>query len=238
MEQAEEGTLFLDEVEALSAKGQVVLLRFLQDMVYKPLGSKTSKRANLRIIAASNQSLAHLVDAGLFRQDLYFRLNVLMLPLPPLRERFEDISLLAEYFLDRYRQEYNQPEKRFQQNSLLWMERYSWPGNVRELENVIHRGFVLSPGEVIDISQILLQRQGLDRRQNIIDRRTYLDINGGLTEVKQRIIEHIENIYLRNLLTQTHGNITKAAKLAGKERRALGKLLKKYMIDRRNYCDG
>ncbi len=142
--QADGGTLFLDEIEALSAKGQVALLRFIEDHVVKPLGGTNGKKVDVRIVAASNERLSELVAQGLFRQDLLFRLNLLHLDLPPLRRRKDDIQPLAEHFLQKYRSQYQQPDKRFHPKTVEWMCAYHWPGNVRELENFVHRSFLLS----------------------------------------------------------------------------------------------
>jgi len=235
VELTDQGTLFLDEIESLSSKGQVVLLRFLQDMVYKPLGSKVHKKADIRVIAATNQPLADMVDRAEFRKDLFFRLNILSLWIPPLRERHEDIELLALHFLEKYRKEYGQVDKHFHRNALQWMWRYSWPGNVREMENIIHRGFMLAEGNLINFDDMLIHRTH-ERRKNFIDRRALVDLNDNLTQTKRRVITHFESVYLQNLMRKTEGNISRAAKIAGKERRALGKLLKKYEIDRRDYA--
>ncbi|VAW96018.1 Response regulator of zinc sigma-54-dependent two-component system [hydrothermal vent metagenome] len=235
VEQAEHGTLFLDEIETLSKKGQVVLLRFMQDKMYKPLGCKNYKSVDLRIVVASNQSLLEMVDCGEFRQDLYFRLNVLQIKIPPLRERDADIRLLAEYFLDKYKIIYQQPDKTFQKNILNNLLSYNWPGNVRELENCIHRGFITAIKNEVELDSVLLHSNNQNKKLNLIDYRALDNLDGSMIELKSQLVSQFENIYLKKLLEKTKGNITKAAKIAGKERRAFGKLLIKHAIDRNQF---
>lgn len=226
--QAEGGTLFLDEVEAFSQKGQVVLLRFLQDMCYRPLGSDQARRANVRIIAASNTKLKLLVDSGLLRQDFYFRLNIMFIEMPSLRQRLDDIKQLADHFLDQFREEYQQPEKYLAASTLGWMQSYNWPGNIRELENMLHREFLLSEESAIQFGGNGVKLK--ERRNNTLDRRRNLYLDTSFAEAKTRVISQFEGNYLSWLMHEAEGNVTRAAKIAGKERRALGKLLKKHKI--------
>ncbi len=227
---ANHGTIFLDEVEAFSPKGQVVLLRFLQDLLYRPLGSVYTSLANVRIIAASNEKLSRLVERGLFRQDLFYRLNILSIEMPSLSRRGEDIGLLAEYFFNKFKLQYNQPDKFLHPDSFHWMKRYSWPGNVRELENLLHREFLLAEGPCVELRKKPITRK--ERRVNSIDRRAYHIFQSNFNEAKSTIITQFEKTYLTHLLRATDGNVTLAAKTAGKERRALGKLLKKHGISK------
>lgn len=228
--QAEEGTLFLDEVETFSRKGQVVLLRFLQDLQYKSLGSNTHKQANLRIIAAGNAKLQELVALGDFRKDLFYRLNIMHIVMPSLSQRGNDILELANYFLNKFRIQYNQPEKRLDQDSIQWLMQYSWPGNVRELENLLHREFLLSDGPVIKLDKV--PSMGQERRRCTTDRRqaSYLKNNNNMQKAKAEAVRLFELEYLTRLLNETDGNVTKAARKAGKERRSFGKLIKKHGI--------
>ncbi len=137
--QAEGGTLFLDEVEAMGPRAQVALLRFLQDSEYRPVGGTVVRGANGRVVASSNVPLAELVARKAFRSDLLFRLDVLPLALPPLREREADVVILALAFLRRFSRQYRQRPKTLDTASLAWLQRHTWPGNVRELENLMHR---------------------------------------------------------------------------------------------------
>jgi PAS domain S-box-containing protein len=152
--QAEGGTLFLDEVGDLPLVLQVKLLRFLQDHSYEPLGSNTSVSADVRIIAATNHDLGALVREGRFRDDLYYRLNIMQIPLPPLQERQEDIPLLARYFIGRFRGRTGKPIERLTQDALGALMRYPWPGNVRELENAIEHAFILCQGQEIGFEHL------------------------------------------------------------------------------------
>lgn len=149
--QANGGTLFLDEIEAMSPRAQGVLLRFLQDKEYRPVGGTAVQKANVRVIGASNAKLTDLVRQGQFRSDLMFRLNSLTLELPPLRERGGDIVLLSQEFLARLNHHAAPPYKTLHPDSIEFLEGYDWPGNVRELENLLLREFILEEGSVIKI---------------------------------------------------------------------------------------
>lgn len=217
---ADGGTLFLDEIDALSLANQAKLLRFLQEGSFRALGAERFRRANVRVIAATNRILEDSVRQRQFRSDLYFRINVLRLHLPPLRERHGDISLLADYFLDR---EYGPGQKSFSPVSLRRLEKYHWPGNVRELFNLVQRAALHSPGRQIMPAHLSFDGDALERRD-------VSDIPSGFHNAKQQAIQEFERSYIEELLERHQGNITRAAREAGKERRAFGKLAKKYGI--------
>ncbi len=229
---ARHGTLFLDEVDALPPKAQVVLLRFLQDYQYRPLGGTQTLSADVRVIVASNANLAKLAEQGCFRLDLLFRLKIMYLKLPPLRERQGDAVLLADHFLQICAQRFGYGDKKLHPDTLGWFEQYYWPGNIRELENMIYREYLLEDGSIIHIKSpqfsVAERRNGTERRQSSL-------INKVFNEAKGHAIAEFEQCYLAEALAKTHGNVTKAAKLAGKERRAFGKLLKKYGMDKNFY---
>ena len=147
---AEGGTLFLDEIGEISPAMQVRLLRVLQERTYEPLGGTASVKANVRIVAASNRDLARLVADGKFRSDLYYRINVVRLPLPPLRERKEDIPLLAEHFIAKFNKLRNKDVSGLSPEAMLILMNHGYPGNVRELENIIEHAFVLCAGGVVE----------------------------------------------------------------------------------------
>ncbi|MBN9131931.1 MAG: hypothetical protein ABS69_13575 [Nitrosomonadales bacterium SCN 54-20] len=223
------GTLFLDEVDALSPKAQVTLLRFFQDQQYSPLGSRTARSASTRIIIASNRNLGHLAEKGEFRLDLLFRLKIMYLTLPPLRERQGDAVLLADYFLRECSARFNRGNKTLHPNTVAWFDKYSWPGNIRELENLIYREYLLADGPVINITSlvptIVERRSGFDRRLP--------ELNGlSFTEAKNRAIAAFEQYYLVEAMVKAQGNVTRAASLVGKDRRAFGKLLKKHSMSK------
>lgn len=217
---ADGGTLFLDEVDALSLPNQAKLLRFLQEGTYRPLGADQFVSSNARVIGATNRNIEQCVRQGQFRSDLYFRLNVLRLHLPALRERQGDVAVLARHFLQNDCNSKTE-RKAFSTCAMRKLEGHAWPGNVRELFNTVQRAFLHSPGRQITAAHI-----------------SFMDDPGGPAEsstgpvkfrtAKQRAIENFERSYLQELLDRHEGNVTRAAREAGKERRALGRLAKKY----------
>jgi len=219
---AEGGTLFLDEVDALSTKGQVTLLRFLQDQEFRPLGARQVQQGNVRILAASNSNLAQLAERGAFRSDLLYRLKILCLELAPLRERSGDIEELAAWFLEACDKRFGLGLRTLHPDSLAWMGHYHWPGNIRELENLLYREYLLAEGAVIRIDP--------PKAMHPLPQVSPEPQVGELTfhRAKARAVEAFERAYLVGLLGLAGGNVSLAAKLAGKERRSLGKLLKKY----------
>ena len=151
LEMADQGTLLLDEVGDLSLGLQPKLLRVLQERTFERLGSNTPIAVNLRLVCATNQNVEEMVKEGKFREDLYYRLNVVQLHLPPLRERRDDIPVLARHFLQRFSEQFSKKVKRFTRPTLQALEEYSWPGNVRELENVVQRAVALAEGQAIEV---------------------------------------------------------------------------------------
>jgi DNA-binding NtrC family response regulator len=227
--QAEGGALFLDELDTLSPKGQVTLLRFLQDFRYRPVGSCTEQVADVRVIAASNQPLQRLVEDGRFRRDLLYRVNVFDLSIPPLRSRDGDVEILAHHFIVWYSRLYAIPPKRLHPDTVESLRRYSWPGNVRELENWIHRALLLTEDDVIrsDVDQSWCDATcDTDARQEPLQ---------DFRAAKARALAEFEDAYVTRVLAEAGGNVTVAARIAGKERRSFGKLLKKLGIDKTRY---
>jgi DNA-binding NtrC family response regulator len=220
---AEGGTLFLDEVDALSLSNQAKLLRILQEGTYRPLGAERFTRANIRIVAATNRSLEEQVRQKQFRSDLFFRLNVLRMELPPLRERRGDVTLLARHFLENECAAAKSQGKNFSAAALRKLEGYQWPGNVRELFNTVQRAFVIAAGRHILPDHISLG----DHQESLNQQSSSSDT---FQAVKHRMIEQFERTYLEELLDRHQGNITQAAREAGKDRRALGRMVKKYRI--------
>lgn len=229
---ADGGTLFLDEVEALSLKAQVALLRFLQDGTFRPLGGKQLQQADVRIIAASNIDLGELVQTGAFRADFMYRLCLMTVSMPPLRERERDVVLLAEHYLSHLILRYGE-EKVLDDESLETLQRYHWPGNVRELQNVLHREFFLTEGPIIRIRAESLAPSGQRISRPAVDTGpdSMLDFNSA----KARAISEFERAYVIRALRMHGGNVSAAARSSGKERRAFGKLVKKYGIDKDRY---
>jgi DNA-binding NtrC family response regulator len=221
VELARAGTLFLDEIDTLTPKGQVTLLRFLQDQQFRPLGGRREQQADVRIIAASNRNLDRQVEAGEFRLDLLYRLKLLYLTLPPLRERHGDVALLAEHFIQVGSARFCRQAIPLDGATLAWFERYRWPGNIRELENLILREFLLADGAQISIPA---PTEGLAAgpAHNGAPLNYRLAKNQAITEFESR--------FLTCLIEQAKGNVSAAARISGTERRHLGRLIKKYQI--------
>ncbi|MCA9404861.1 MAG: sigma-54-dependent Fis family transcriptional regulator, partial [Candidatus Omnitrophica bacterium] len=153
-EYAKGGTIFLDEIDAFSPSLQVKLLKVLQDGLFERVGENVSRKADARIIVATNQQLTKLVDEGEFREDLYYRINVIAIQMPPLRDRRDDIKPLADYFLDMFSRANNKMVKEMSDEVLALFKSYSWPGNIRELENAIEGAVIMAKGDVIQLSDI------------------------------------------------------------------------------------
>src|SRR5437773_110035 len=147
-QEAERGTIFLDEIGETSTAMQIKLLRVLQDHVVRRVGSNTESQVEVRVIAATNQDLAEAIKAGTFREDLFYRINVIPIGLPPLRQRREDIALLVEHFITKYSKTLGVPQKRISADAMRLIEKYSWPGNVRAVENAIERMIALESSDV------------------------------------------------------------------------------------------
>lgn len=210
------GTLFLDEVDALSAKAQTALLRFLQDGTYRRVGGSATRQADVRIVVASNANLQELAGAQRFRKDLLYRINVLTLRMPALRERGDDVVELARVFLARLAHQYDRPGVRFTTPSFAFLREHHWPGNVRELENVVHRAFLMGEGLEVELAPaaraVALSAAGLQQFQ----------------QAKREAVGRFERHYLSELLEHTQGNLTRAALLAGQDRSAFGRLVRKH----------
>jgi len=227
VEQANGGTLFLDEIEALSHKAQVSLLRFLQDLQFRRVGGSTLKTANVRIVVASNIDLQQM-QGEQFRKDLFYRLDVLPIRLPPLRERSEDIPLLAEHFLEKFKIRYSLEEKYLGAAAVQWFTSRDWPGNVRELQNSVHRGLLLAEGNEIFPRHLQAEIGELPTADAASGNMQFKD-------AKIQAIEGFERNYLSNMLSSCNGNITQTAEQARIDRSTLGRLLKKHQINYRDF---
>src|SRR5436305_3799249 len=225
---ADGGTLFLDEVDALSLINQSKLLRFLQEGTYRSLGADRFSSADVRLIAATNRSLEECVQQQQFRRDLYFRMNVLRLHLPPLRERRGDVSLLAMRFLKEECAAGKHEQKFFSKPALRKLESHDWPGNVRELFNAVQRAFVSCRGAQIMPHHISLSDEMGGPQKMIFSPETF-------QSAKQQAIEKFERAYIQELMARHQGNVTQAAREAGKERRAFGRLVKKYGLSEQEH---
>lgn len=220
VELAHKGTLFLDEVDALSSKAQVALLRFLQDQQFRPVGGRAERSSDVRVVAATNRKLSELEAQGQFRLDLLYRLRILHLCLPPLRERDGDPELLANHFVQIGSTRFGKCIRPFDPQTLHWFNCYHWPGNIRELENMVYQGFLLSDGPCIEVNA----PTGIQAPKLVETSMNYRC-------AKARAIVEFENRFLRDAMRHSGGNVSAAARLIGTERRHLGRLLKKYQIE-------
>jgi len=232
MTQAAGGTLFLDEVDTLTTRGQVALLRALQDRSFRPLGSTVEHRVDVRFLAATNARLDRLVESGSFRIDAYYRLCVFSVALPPLRERREDILPLALHFLRKYAGE-SRLALELSPTAVKALLAWDWPGNVRELESAIMRAIPSSNDGRITAADL-----GLPSLSECADGEEIPDGIQTFKSQKRRILEVFERQYLTRLMAEHCGNVSRAARAAGKERRDLGKLLKRHGLDARQFASG
>jgi DNA-binding NtrC family response regulator len=203
------GTVFLDEIGDIDLGFQLKLLRFLQEREIRPLGSSRAKKVDVRVIAATNKDVQKLVDEGKFREDLWYRLNVVRLTVPPLCERASDIPLLVHYFLKRYNERYKLDTK-LTDSGVKAMEEYSWPGNIRQLQHMMERLTILAPGGRIDDAAVRLSIDQMDSRDHASD--SLAD-----TEAEQ----------IRRVMAATNGNKSRAAKVLGIERKTLYRKLER-----------
>jgi DNA-binding NtrC family response regulator len=220
LEEAEGGTIFLDEIDCFPLLAQTKLLRLLQEKEFRPLGSTRTRRADVRVIGAANVDFEEAVRAGKLRKDLYYRLNVIRMTLPPLRERCEDIPLLARHFLSKYAAEFRLPAPDIPEETMETLLRYDWPGNVRELEHIIERAVLMSEDGVVRSSSINLP--GLDAQAPAPET---------FQQAKNLTVTQFEKSYIQRLLLAHGGNITRAARAANKNRRAFFQLIRKHSID-------
>ena len=226
MEAAHRGTLFLDELGELPLSVQAKLLRALQEREIRRLGGTRQISIDVRIVSATNRDLREQVSAAKFREDLYYRVNVIDMVLPPLRERSGDVELLARYFLGKYAKG---AVKGFAPECVMALESYSWPGNVRELQNVIERACALTDGEMITLAELPAH---LRMPAPIRNGSSAVDTGARLTlkEARERWIGDLEAAYVANVLKQAGGNVSEAARKAGVDRKTLRLLLTKHGI--------
>ena len=229
MEAARDGTLFLDELGELPLGLQVKLLRSLQERQIRRVGGTRQIDVDVRIVSATNRDLRALVAAGKFREDLYYRINVIDIALPPLRERPGDIELLATSFLRKYARAGNAAINGFEPEAMVALEIYTWPGNVRELQNVVERACALAEGEMIALGE--LPRHFRASTPSAADSSPSCAM-GKLTlkEAKERWISQLEASYVAELIKGEGGNVSRAARKAGVDRRTLHRLLSKHGV--------
>jgi DNA-binding NtrC family response regulator len=222
VEEAHEGTLFLDEIGDLPPQLQTKLLRLLQEGEYKPVGSVVTKKADLRIIAATNHDLAADIREKRFREDLYYRLNVIQFELPPLRDRKEDITLLSRHFLDKYAAINQKSVSEISPEAMQALLAYDFPGNVRELENLIERGVIFCRGASLTLADLQLEARPAPTLPDTSEEMAKLSFR----EAKDLAIQHFHRQYIRRLLEDNGGNVSRAAEAAGIQRQYLHRLIK------------
>jgi len=207
---ADGGTIFLDEISNTSLSMQAKLLRVLQDKEFYMIGSKKAQKVNVRIVAASNTDLLQLVKKGLFREDLYYRLNTILIELPSLHERGDDIALLAEHFNLKYARENQKAPLRITPKALQALKSYRWPGNVRELQNYLYRAVILSDDDVLDVPDLPESFRYSASRTGSLDRK----------------LKEVEKEYIQNVLAANENNLTKASQILGVDRKTLRSKIK------------
>jgi two-component system response regulator HydG len=217
---AHRGTIFLDEVGEMSPATQTKVLRVLQEKEFEPLGSSRTVKVDVRVIAATNKDLSKETREGRFREDLFYRLNVVPVSLPPLRERKEDIPALAHHFFGVYRDKNQKGLKDISNKTMDLLTRYDWPGNIRELENCLERAVIMARGEVIAPADLPAPIQVLSRKEE----GQAIDFPSGIT------LEEVEKALILKTLEETGGNRSRAAEILGINRRTLQIKLKEWEI--------
>jgi DNA-binding NtrC family response regulator len=230
-EAADAGTIFLDELGEMSRPLQVALLRVLQTGEYTPVGTSETRYCDVRVVAATNTDLAPLIEAGRFRRDLYYRLNIIRVDLPPLRERRDDIPLLAQHFLETYATRYGRPGLSFAPGALDALMRYPFPGNVRELENLVHRAVALSEGDTIEVVRAPAGTAAATPGP-------VPALPASYHAAKECAIRVFEESYLVDALRRCGGIVSRAARLTGLSERNFHKKLGLHNLDYRSFRFG
>ena len=231
-QEADHGTIFLDEIGDISPAIQAKLLRVLQEKEFKPLGDTRSVAVNVRIVASTNQPLKEKIEKAEFREDFFYRLNVLPIHLPPLREHREDIPLIANHLLVKHCRKLNKPDKKISTELFDIFINRAWQGNVREMENLIMQGIIFSAG-----TEILPRDVGLSEETRIpclVDD-SFQDLP--YKEAKEQTLQSFNTNYINNLLAGSKGNVTRAAKICGLERQALQQVMRRYRIKAASFRD-
>jgi len=229
LEAADGGTLFLDEIGNISMSTQAKLLRFIEEREFKAVGDTHTRSVNIRLITATNKDLEAMVGEGTFRDDLYYRINIFPIEIPPLRERRDDIPALAFHFLNQFSKEMDRKVKEFSAGAMNLLMNHDWPGNVRELENVVHRAVILASDEVIRQAHLV----------NILDMQPLADMDVPRTSeelknikkiARQKSVENVEKLFILGALKRNSWSVTAAAEETGMQRTNFQALMKKYDI--------
>jgi DNA-binding NtrC family response regulator len=227
-EVANSGSIYLDEIGSISMGIQLKLLRVLQEREFVQLGGHHTQPVKARIIASTNENLDSLIELGLFRKDLFFRLNVVTIDLPPLRDRKNDIPLLLEYFVQKHAELLQRSEPRIPIKTIEYFKSYDWPGNVRELENVVRRALVTSNTNIINPGDVNIQRRAVKTVQIPI-------LSTNLQEARRKLNYEFEKSFVERTLTECNGIVSQAAAQAGVNRQLFYRLLKKHGLDPKSY---
>jgi len=237
VEEANRGTLFLDEIGDLNPAMQVKLLRLLQEGEYKTIGSNTIRKVDIRFVAATNRNLAEKIAKGEFREDLFYRLNVINIHLPPLRERREDIPLLANHFFAKYNAQHGKKVNRISPEAMSYLMLMNWPGNVRELENVIERGLIMACGDTLEISDLGMPAcvpSPPECRAEDAESDTEL-FSLPFKEAKDILIERFQSEYISKVLSRNEGNVSQAARESGMKRQYLHRLMRETSLESKTF---
>ena len=218
---AHKSSIFLDEIAEMAPATQAKILRVLQEREFEPVGGTQTLKVNTRVIAATNKNIEAEIKDGRFREDLYYRLNVITVEVPPLRHRREDVPFLADFFLKPYAEKNRRSIKGFTPRATDLLMRYDWPGNVRELENVIERAVIMARGEMITPLEFPIDLQNIDEEL----KESQIDLTPG------RSLKEVEKVMILRTLEETSGNRTHAARILGISRRTLQLKLKEYRIN-------
>ncbi|MBA2499408.1 MAG: sigma-54-dependent Fis family transcriptional regulator [Chitinophagaceae bacterium] len=219
-EMANKGTIFLDEIGDLDAASQVKLLRVLQDRTYEVLGSSRTKTVDVRVVCATNRDLEEMVERGTFREDLLYRINLITIKLPPLRERVSDIPKLVHFFIDNLKSIYNRPHLEVSKDALKWLQQLPLPGNIRQLKNLVERSVLISSKSILEVEDFKTQLQQSPAKKGSII----------LPEVGSISLDELEKLMIRRAMTFHRNKIIKVAHALGITRSSLYRRLEKYNI--------
>lgn len=238
VEEASQGTLFLDEIGDLSLTLQVKLLRLIQEGEYKVIGSNTLRKVDIRLIAATHQPLVEKIKKGEFREDLYYRLNVINIHLPPLRERRTDIPLLCRHFLQKYAVLHAKKVNGFSARAMDYLMKGDWPGNVREIENTVERGVIMAMGDVVDLPDVLGLKQSTETGSSgLVGPTIAADeiFTMPFKEAKDKLMEEFQTQYISKILAKHSGNVSQAARESGLKRQYLHRLMRDTQVDSKSF---
>ncbi|MFH1147675.1 MAG: sigma-54 dependent transcriptional regulator [Pseudomonadota bacterium] len=233
VEEANHGTMFLDEIGDLSLVMQVKLLRLLQEGEYKIVGDNHIRKVDIRFIAATNQVLPERIKKGEFREDLYYRLNVINIHIPALRERVDDIPLLAHHFVKKYTVLNNKNIGKFSKEAMDYLIQRDWPGNIRELENVVERGVIMTTSDVLQTADLIPSRQEIITPPNSLPVENIFAMP--FKEAKDKLVEQFQAQYITKALAKHGGNVSQAAKDSGLKRQYLHRLMREQKMESKTF---